>query len=108
METQIPQKHVLLTITSICVVGGIAYGGYMLSKLSSEQQLLSDRVASTTSSLRYYTSDTSETISVMQQKLLEISDALYENQQLTEELNDTVKSFDKEVSNEVTYLLNGL
>jgi len=96
MEQKIKsQKHWLLVA---CLAGALLYEGYMLNKVSSEQQTLSETVASTTSTLRYYTSDTSETVSGMQQKLLELSDALYENQQLTEDLNDTVKNYTKQVS----------
>jgi LAS superfamily LD-carboxypeptidase LdcB len=93
-----PYKLWLLTFVSLCLVGGVAYEGYILKNLTAEQQTLAQRVASSTQALQLYSFTTDKTIQKIEQKIVDLSDLLYEEQSKSDELSDDFRSFDKEVN----------
>jgi len=79
-------------------IGCITYQWLSITQLKSNIQTLSDTVASTTNTLLSFSSSTGLQLSKHDQKNLEFSDLLYEQQNRVDELTSDLQSYNKKIN----------
>ena len=87
-----------LSILLILFVIGFMVEGYFLYSVTQEFTTLRQETASTTATLTSLSSSTESYFDTNNQRFVTFSDMLYEEQKKTEDLNDTVRNFDRQVS----------